>query len=90
VFESSLSGRQEFRDRFNPEDPDYVMHVARRVVNLFENYRKLIDLKDEALRSKIIEEARARKPGTYGELYVIIRGILDKRIQSEDKKSDKG
>lgn len=85
-----MSGRQEFKDRFNPEDPDYVVHVARRVVNLFENYRKRIDLNNEELRTRIVDEARALKPRTYGELYVIIRRLLDERIQNEDKKSGKG
>lgn len=81
-----MSGRQEFKDRFNPQDEDYVLHVAQRVVNAFELYRRSIDLNVQDLRSRIIEAARNRRPKTYGQLHQIIREILDEHIRLEDAK----
>lgn len=84
--ESGPRERKEFKDRFNPDDEGYVLHVARRVTDAFELYRKRISLEKPELKARIMEETKQNKPRTYRELYLLIRAVFDAQLQSKNPK----
>lgn len=86
MLESGPREREEFKDRFNPDDERYVLHVARRVVEAFELYRKRINLDEPELKARILEETKRNKPKTYRELYLLIRTVFDEPLRSKSPK----